>query len=482
MFFSTDVPVQNQPGQVKQMGSLVMNQQNHSLPSGIRPPQGPQQPFNIGQVTSTSSNTMASNNQQVQFTSVPNSSMQSMTLNQQQHQVASGPNSGPGLTSTSVTGQVTVPCTVPGANLSPVSSSIPITTLGSSITGVTRPTQAVAPPPPYTTTSTLPDNVMSVTSSSGMSNLSNIPLTSMPPQSTSSSVTNNSLISKENSFPQVSQSSTITTSANSENRVVPTSVLNSQSSLANHSTMIPVSDIKTEGKPFTNIKSEPMETDVKREVPDPPADGATDPPPIKMEIKEEPEDETTTTSTPIEENAVVKEENVSIKTETSPAHPPGTGNAETNATSVAANAEKGKGDKPQNGSKSVPATCPISTSTTATVTPAPPTPVSFKKDRQPLFEPDELRLHLLPTLDKLFKQDPESIPFRQPVDPSALGIPDYFDIVKKPMDMSTIKRKLDTGLYTDPWDYVDDVWLMFDNAWLYNRKTSRVYRYCTKVI
>ena len=49
------------------------------------------------------------------------------------------------------------------------------------------------------------------------------------------------------------------------------------------------------------------------------------------------------------------------------------------------------------------------------------------------------------------------------------------------MDLSTIRRKLDSGQYKDPWEYVDDVWLMFDNAWLYNRKTSRVYKYCTKV-
>ena len=49
------------------------------------------------------------------------------------------------------------------------------------------------------------------------------------------------------------------------------------------------------------------------------------------------------------------------------------------------------------------------------------------------------------------------------------------------MDLSTIKRKLDTGQYADPWEYVDDVWLMFDNAWLYNRKTSRVYKYCSNV-
>jgi len=49
------------------------------------------------------------------------------------------------------------------------------------------------------------------------------------------------------------------------------------------------------------------------------------------------------------------------------------------------------------------------------------------------------------------------------------------------MDLSTIRRKLDTGQYADPWQYVDDIWLMFDNAWLYNRKTSRVYKYASKV-
>lgn len=97
------------------------------------------------------------------------------------------------------------------------------------------------------------------------------------------------------------------------------------------------------------------------------------------------------------------------------------------------------------------------------------------------FKPEELREALLPTLDKLKKQDPESMPFRSPVDPLALGIPDYLDIVKKPMDLGTIEKKLKNGEYSDPWEYVDDVWLMFDNAWLYNRKTSRVYRYCTKV-
>lgn len=104
-----------------------------------------------------------------------------------------------------------------------------------------------------------------------------------------------------------------------------------------------------------------------------------------------------------------------------------------------------------------------------------------EKRQRKVFKPEELRQALMPTLEKMYKQDPESVPFRLPVDPKLLQIPDYFNIIKKPMDLSTIKKKLDTGQYTDPWQYVDDVWLMFENAWLYNRKTSKVYRYCTKL-
>jgi len=62
-----------------------------------------------------------------------------------------------------------------------------------------------------------------------------------------------------------------------------------------------------------------------------------------------------------------------------------------------------------------------------------------------------------------------------------LWLQDYYDIIKTPMDLGTIKNKLDTGAYTNPWEYCDDVWLMFDNAWLYNKKNSRVYKWCSKV-
>ena len=111
----------------------------------------------------------------------------------------------------------------------------------------------------------------------------------------------------------------------------------------------------------------------------------------------------------------------------------------------------------------------------------PAKPQLTKEQLKVTFSRDELRNALLPPLDKLYNIEPEASPFRTPVDPQALGIPDYFEIIKTPMDMTTIKKKLDEGTYTEPWEFVDDVWQMFENAWTYNRKQSRVYKYCSKV-
>ena len=40
-----------------------------------------------------------------------------------------------------------------------------------------------------------------------------------------------------------------------------------------------------------------------------------------------------------------------------------------------------------------------------------------------VWKPNELRQVLMPTLEKLYRLDPESLPFRQPVDPILQGIP-----------------------------------------------------------
>lgn len=67
-------------------------------------------------------------------------------------------------------------------------------------------------------------------------------------------------------------------------------------------------------------------------------------------------------------------------------------------------------------------------------------------------------------------------PFMIPVDPIALGIPDYFDVIKQPMDLGTIRKKIDTGMYGRPEQFESDVRLVFTNCYTYNPPESDVYK------
>uniref|UniRef100_A0AC34RJW4 Histone acetyltransferase n=1 Tax=Panagrolaimus sp. JU765 TaxID=591449 RepID=A0AC34RJW4_9BILA len=96
------------------------------------------------------------------------------------------------------------------------------------------------------------------------------------------------------------------------------------------------------------------------------------------------------------------------------------------------------------------------------------------------FDPDELRKLLL-SVWKTVDSIEEAFPFRVPVNPEALGIPEYSEIIKNPMDLLTIRSKLDSFAYSNPREFCADVWLMFDNAWLFNKKSSKVYKFCTRL-
>jgi len=65
--------------------------------------------------------------------------------------------------------------------------------------------------------------------------------------------------------------------------------------------------------------------------------------------------------------------------------------------------------------------------------------------------------------------------FNVPVDPEELGLPDYFDIIKKPMDLGSTQKKLEKGEYHAIKDFQSDVNLSFDNAMTYNEQGSVVY-------
>ncbi|CAO2207165.1 unnamed protein product [Urochloa humidicola] len=65
--------------------------------------------------------------------------------------------------------------------------------------------------------------------------------------------------------------------------------------------------------------------------------------------------------------------------------------------------------------------------------------------------------------------------FNKPVDPVALGLHDYFTIIKHPMDLGTIRVQLSKGQYRNPKEFADDVRLTFHNAMTYNPKGQDVH-------
>ncbi|KIW74272.1 hypothetical protein Z517_12212 [Fonsecaea pedrosoi CBS 271.37] len=58
--------------------------------------------------------------------------------------------------------------------------------------------------------------------------------------------------------------------------------------------------------------------------------------------------------------------------------------------------------------------------------------------------------------------------FMYPVDPVALNIPTYFQIIKKPMDLTTVKTKLQNNAYEKAKDFEEDIRLIFKNCYKFN--------------
>ncbi|KAH0170378.1 Bromodomain-containing protein, partial [Aureobasidium melanogenum] len=66
------------------------------------------------------------------------------------------------------------------------------------------------------------------------------------------------------------------------------------------------------------------------------------------------------------------------------------------------------------------------------------------------------------------KHDRYAAPFRAPVDPVALNVPQYFSIIKHPMDVSTITQRLKGGQYASAEEFRNDFELMFSNCFKFN--------------
>jgi hypothetical protein len=65
--------------------------------------------------------------------------------------------------------------------------------------------------------------------------------------------------------------------------------------------------------------------------------------------------------------------------------------------------------------------------------------------------------------------------FNEPVNAKALGLHDYHDIIKHPMDFGTIKARLSQNFYKSAREFAEDVRLTFQNAMTYNPKGQDVH-------
>lgn len=77
--------------------------------------------------------------------------------------------------------------------------------------------------------------------------------------------------------------------------------------------------------------------------------------------------------------------------------------------------------------------------------------------------------YIAKTVMKIVWKHQFSWPFQQPVDAVKLNLPDYHNIIKQPMDLGTIKKRLENNYYWKAQEVIDDFQTMFDNCYIYNK-------------
>ncbi|EQB60521.1 fetal alzheimer falz [Vairimorpha apis BRL 01] len=79
----------------------------------------------------------------------------------------------------------------------------------------------------------------------------------------------------------------------------------------------------------------------------------------------------------------------------------------------------------------------------------------------------------------ILRNDPNSWPFLDPV--SAKDIPEYYEIIKSPMDLSKIREKFRNNIYKSLDLFISDVHLMLNNCFKFNARETQYYR-CAEVL
>ncbi|KAH8327117.1 hypothetical protein KR074_003126, partial [Drosophila pseudoananassae] len=71
--------------------------------------------------------------------------------------------------------------------------------------------------------------------------------------------------------------------------------------------------------------------------------------------------------------------------------------------------------------------------------------------------------------------------FYEPLDAQLLALYDYHEIVKEPMDLSTVRHRISSGCYQNAADFAKDVRLIFYNTYLYTKPGHLCYEMAKKL-
>ncbi|ODV92966.1 hypothetical protein CANCADRAFT_30960 [Tortispora caseinolytica NRRL Y-17796] len=102
-------------------------------------------------------------------------------------------------------------------------------------------------------------------------------------------------------------------------------------------------------------------------------------------------------------------------------------------------------------------------------TPAPETVITKPEHPMPKHQV-KYALSMVRSLRKM----KDAAPFVTPVDPVKLNIPNYFNIIKQPMDLQTVDKKLRENLYANTDEFVADMNLIVSNCETFNGVDSKI--------
>ena len=85
---------------------------------------------------------------------------------------------------------------------------------------------------------------------------------------------------------------------------------------------------------------------------------------------------------------------------------------------------------------------------------------------------EEDKFKIKDIIERLKKEDDREKVFHKPVDIEGLKLQDYLKIISKPMDLGTVLKNLELGVYLKVSHALDDIQLIWDNCKKYNQEGS----------